>query len=160
MSDPLVTGPMPPPPKQRVLFVCIGNSCRSQMAEAFARLYGSDVLVAASAGLAPAFTVAPDTLRAMAEKDLDLRDHFPKSIRQLGRSQFDLVVNISGEPLPPQGNARMIDWDVADPVSLSFEEHCEVRDVLERLVMNLVMELRKQQSAPKFKGQGSGHLKT
>ena len=150
---------LPPPDKPRVLFVCIGNSCRSQMAEAFARLYGSDVLVAASAGLAPAFRVAPDTMRAMAEKNLDLRDHFPKSIRQLGRSQFDLVINMSGQPLPPEVTVPVMSWDVADPIGMDYEEHCEVRDVIERLVMNFVMDLRRRGSEPKFKGQGSGAVK-
>lgn len=153
-------GPRPPQPKTRVLFVCIGNACRSQMAEAFARQYGSDVLIAASAGLAPAYAVAHDTLQAMAEKNLDLTDHFPKSIKHLGRSQFDLVVNISGVPLPPEEvGAEVIEWDVEDPVAMDYEEHCEVRDVLERLVMNLVMELRRKRETPPFKGQGSGRLK-
>ena len=158
MSDPNFAGPHPPHQKPRVLFVCIGNSCRSQMAEAFARLYGDDVLIAASAGLAPAFTVAPDTIRAMSEKNLDLRDHFPKSIRQLGRSRFDVVVNMSGAALPPDAAARVIEWDVADPMEMDYEEHCEVRDVIERLVMNFVLDLRREQQAPRFKGQGSGHL--
>jgi arsenate reductase (thioredoxin) len=148
-----------PVPKKRVLFVCIGNSCRSQMAEAFARTYGSDVLIAASAGVAPAFSVAPDTMRAMADKNIDLRDHFPKSIRQLGRSQFDLAVNMSGAPLPPATAARMIEWDVPDPVRMDYDEHCEVRDAIERMVMRLVMNLRREMQEPKFKGQGSGHLK-
>ncbi len=147
-----------PVEKKRVLFVCIGNSCRSQMAEAFARLYGDDVLIAASAGLAPAFNVARDTLRAMEEKNLDLRDHFPKSIRQLGRSQFDLVINMSGTAIPPVGNARIRDWDVEDPISLDYDEHCEVRDRIEQLVMQLVMELRRAAQEPKFKGQGSGRV--
>jgi len=152
-----VNGPQSHPNK-RVLFVCIGNSCRSQMAEAFARQYGSDVLIAASAGLFPAFAVAHDTLRAMAEKNLDLRDHFPKGLRHLGRSTFDIVVNMSGEDLPPDVGARVIEWDVPDPVAMDYEEHCEIRDTIERLVMGLVMELRRQERQPHFKGQGSGQL--
>lgn len=158
MNDSNIEGAYPPQQKPRVLFVCIGNSCRSQMAEAFARLYGSDVLIAASAGLAPAFSVAPDTVKVMAEKNLDLRDHFPKSIRQLGRSQFDIAINISGSPLPPNVAPRVIEWDVADPVAMSYEEHCEVRDYIERLVMNFVLELRRDSQTPKFKGHGSGRL--
>lgn len=144
--------------KKRVLFVCIGNSCRSQMAEGFARVYGQDVLIPASAGLSPAFTVAPDTMRAMLEKNIDLRDHFPKSIRQLGRSQFDLVVNMSGTLLPPLPGVRIREWDVADPIAMDYDEHCEVRDAIERLVMHLVLELRREQQEPRFKGQGSGHF--
>ncbi len=144
--------------KKRVLFVCIGNSCRSQMAEAFARLYGDDVLIPASAGLSPAFTVARDTMRAMLERNIDLRDHFPKSIRQLGRSQFDLVVNMSGTLMPSLPGAQMREWDVADPIAMDYDEHCEIRDAIERLVMHLVLELRRERQEPRFKGQGSGHF--
>ena len=141
-----------------MLFVCIGNSCRSQMAEAFARTYGDDVLIAASAGVGPAFSVAPDTIRAMAEKHIDLREHFPKGFRDLGRAEFDLVFNMSGVYLPAIfGPAKVVDWDIADPVAMDFDEHCEVRDAIERRVMEVIVELRRPQ-APKFRGQGSGRL--
>ena len=133
---------------KRVLFVCLGNSCRSQMAEAFARAYGADVLVPASAGLAPALGVAPDTLRAMFEKGLDLHDQFPKSLRQLGRAKFDLVVNMSGFELPRRVGGAVRSWDVPDPVFLEYDEHCQVRDAIERLVMDLVLELRREQNQP------------
>ena len=139
---------------KRVLFVCIGNSCRSQMAEAFARAYGRDVLIAASAGLAPATRIAPDTIDAMDEKGIDLRDHFPKSIRHLGRIEFDLVVNISGETLPTPMKCPVREWDVEDPVSLKYEAHCEVRDDIERRVMDLILELRREQSEPQLKPFG------
>src|ERR1043166_7470139 len=104
------------------------------MAEAFARAYGSDVLIAASAGLAPAATIARDTMRAMEEKGLDLRDHFPKAIRHLGRSQFDLIINMSGFELPGPPAAPVREWEIPDPVLLEYEEHCEVRDLIERMV--------------------------
>jgi arsenate reductase len=146
-------------PLKRVLFVCVGNACRSQMAEAFARVYGQDAMVAASAGLAPAMAVMPDTVRAMAEKEIDLRDQFPKSIRHLRRSQFDLVINMTGLPLPDAIGASIEEWSVPDPVSMDYDEHCEVRDQIERLVMNLILKLRQQQRAPRFRGQGSGYLK-
>jgi arsenate reductase len=135
---------------KRVLFVCLGNSCRSQMAEAFARSYGSDVMIPASAGLTPAMNVAPDTKRAMSEKGIDLRDHFPKGIRHLGRAEFDLVINMSGLTLPETLGAAIRSWDVEDPVFMEYEEHCEVRDYIERLVMNLVLELRRDQATRKL----------
>jgi len=143
---------------KRILFVCIGNSCRSQMAEAFARAYGSDALIPASAGLAPAGRVASDTLEAMMEKGLDLRDHFPKAIRHLGRVEFDLVINMSGEPLPDTIRCEVRSWDVADPICLSYEDHCMVRDEIERLVMNLILELRKEQAQPQLRPFGSGRV--
>ena len=144
---------------KRVLFVCVGNACRSQMAEGFARAYGRDVLIAASAGLRPAAHLAPDTIFAMNEKNLDLRDHFPKSIRQLGRrAQFDLVINMSGHPLPDRMEAPVHSWDVPDPVSMSYDDHCAVRDRIESLVVQLVSDLRREQSPPRFRGQGSGRV--
>jgi arsenate reductase (thioredoxin) len=147
-------------PLKRVLFVCIGNSCRSQMAEGFARAYGSDVLIAASAGISPANTVAPDTARAMAEKGIDLRDYFPKSLRHMGRAEFDIVLNMSGFDLPDSIGAETRAWDVPDPVYLKYTEHCEVRDAIERMVMNLVLELRREQNLPQFRRFGSGRLET
>lgn len=132
------------PGKKKVLFVCIGNSCRSQMAEGFARAYGSDVIVAASAGLMPAAGVAPDTARAMLEKNITLRDHFPKHIRRLGRARFDLIVNMSGTDLETVPGDSVISWDVTDPICVSYERHCEIRDEIERLVRNLVLNLRRE----------------
>jgi arsenate reductase (thioredoxin) len=145
-------------PLKRVLFVCIGNSCRSQMAEAFARAYGGDVLIAASAGVSPATDIARDTVRAMSEKNIDIRDHFPKSLRHLGRSQFDLAINMSGYDIPDTTATEIRAWDVPDPVSLKYEEHCEVRDAIERLVMTLITELRRAQKEPQLRGFGSGHV--
>jgi arsenate reductase len=141
-----------------VLFVCIGNSCRSQMAEAFARMYGKDVLVPASAGLSPATRVAPDTIDAMEEKGIDIRDHFPKSIRHLGRIEFDLIINMSGRPIPGDPKATIRDWDVEDPVSLKYEDHCEVRDQIERLVMELILEFRREHAQTPLRPFGSGRL--
>jgi arsenate reductase len=132
-----------PNSKLRVLFICIGNSCRSQMAEGFARTYGSDVLVAASAGLSPAYMIAPDTVRSMDEKNIDLRDQFPKSLRQLGRAQFDLFINMSGFDLPPEIDTPVRDWLVPDPIAEDYETHCKIRDEIETRVMGLILELRR-----------------
>jgi protein-tyrosine-phosphatase len=137
----------------------VGHACRRQRAAAFARVYGQDALVAASAGIAPAMAVMPDTVRAMAEKDIDLRDQFPKSTHHMRRSQFDLVVNMTGLPLPDYIVAPVEEWSVPDPVGMDYEEHCEVRDQIERLVMDLILKLRRERQAPRFRGQGSGHVK-
>jgi arsenate reductase (thioredoxin) len=130
---------------KRVLFLCLGNACRSQMAEAFARAYGSDVLVPASAGFAPAPRVPEDTIRAMDEKNLDVRSQIPKSISDLSGAEFDLIVNMSGYPLPQLNGATLREWDVADPILMDYGEHCRVRDQIEMLVMKLILELRREQ---------------
>jgi len=143
-------------PRKRVLFVCFGNACRSQMAEGFARVLGSDCMVPASAGVFPAYAVAPDTIRAMDEKDIDLREHFPKAIRHLGRAKFDVVVNMSETFLPEEPGVRLLEWEVPDPIYMEYEDHCKVRDLIERRVMELVLEMRKEREVTQFKGQGSG----
>jgi len=127
------------------------------MAEGFARSYGSDVLVPASAGVAPATRIAPDTIEAMDEKGIDIRDHFPKSIRHLGRVEFHLVINMSGDFLPTEMNCPVRDWNVDDPVRLRYEAHCAVRDEIERRVMELILELRREQARPALRPFGSGH---
>jgi arsenate reductase (thioredoxin) len=144
---------MTPASKKRVLFVCIGNSCRSQMAEGFARMYGADVLVPASAGVMPAASVAPDTAKAMLEKNINLRDHFPKHIRQLGRARFDLIVNMSGSDLDTPPGDLVGEWDVPDPIRFRYDRHCEIRDEIERLVMKLVLDIRRRSTDAPLAGQ-------
>lgn len=143
-------------PKKRVLFVCFGNACRSQMAEAFARALGSDCMIPASAGVFPATSVAPDTVRAMDEKGLDLREHFPKGVRHLGRARFDVVVNMSDSFLSEDVGIRLLEWEVPDPVDMEYEDHRKVRDLIERKVLDLVLELRQERNVTQFRGQGSG----
>jgi protein-tyrosine-phosphatase len=128
------------------------------MAEAFARAYGSDVLIPASAGLAPANGVASATIEAMLEKGLDLRDHFPKAIRHLGRVEFDMVINMSGELLPDTFRSEVRAWDIEDPIGLRYEDHCAIRDEIEKLVMALILEMRKEQAQPQLKPFGSGRV--
>jgi len=129
--------------KKRVLFVCIGNACRSQMAEAFARAYGSDILAARSAGLAPASDVPPLTRRMLAEKNVPSEGQFPKGIEAVAGEPFDVVVNISGEPLPPAiAPTRLVEWHVRDPIGQSESIYRGVAAEIEGLVMRLILELR------------------
>jgi hypothetical protein len=66
---------------------------------------------------------------------------------------------MTGLPLPEDIGAPVEEWIVPDPVVMKYEEHCKVRDEIETLVMNLIFRLRREQQAPRFRGQGSGHLK-
>jgi len=127
---------------QRVLFVCVGNACRSQMAEGFARAYGQDVLKPESAGLAPAMLVPPETRQAMAEKNIDLSTHFPKPVTLFPSDHFDLVVNLSGQPLRAFPAAS--EWKVRDPIGGTPEQYRAVRDQIEALVMKLIVQLRRK----------------
>jgi arsenate reductase len=127
---------------QRVLFVCLGNACRSQMAEGFARTYGNDVMTPASAGIYPAMMVPLETRQTMAEKNIDVSDQFPKPVGMFPSGQFDVVVNMSGYAV--QGYPLAIEWKVDDPIGGTAEEYRATRDTIEQLVMKLVLELRRQ----------------
>ena len=142
---PRVSAPTPPPRaasgKKRVLFVCIGNSCRSQMAEAFARARGADVMEVQSAGVSPATMIAPLTKQTLAERSVNIGDQFPKGLDIIRRQPFDLVVNMTGIPVPLPG-ARIVDWVVPDPIGQKESVYRAVADQLEGLVMRLILELR------------------
>jgi arsenate reductase len=129
--------------KDRILFVCIGNACRSQMAEGFARRYGSDVMEAASAGLAHAMHIPDETLQVMEEKNIPLDGQYPKGLDEVEFSSFDLVVNMSGVPLPPKLTMAVREWEVPDPVAKRIEFHRKVRDMIETQVMKLILDLRR-----------------
>jgi arsenate reductase len=131
--------------RQRVLFVCVGNACRSQMAEGFARAYGHDVIEAVSAGLSPAMLVDRGTKAVMEERGVSLEDHFPKTVAEALRPPPALVVNMSGLALPP-GLAGLPSeaWPVRDPIGEAVGVHRAVRDQVESLVMNLILRLRQE----------------
>ena len=131
--------------KKNILFLCIGNSCRSQMAEGFARRYGSDVLECASAGLAPAPIVQSMTRMVMEAKNINIDDQYPKDLEQIPLSKFDLVINMSGRQFPGRTAIPVRDWKVEDPIGQSEEVYNTVRDQIENSVMQLILELRREQ---------------
>jgi arsenate reductase (thioredoxin) len=128
---------------KHVLFLCVGNSCRSQMAEAFARFYGADVLRASSAGLSPAPIVQPLTFEVMREKNVPLDGQHAKDLGSVGMADLDLLVNMSGVKLPNRIPIEVRDWKVEDPIGQPVEMYREVRDQIETLVMRLILELRR-----------------
>jgi len=111
------------------------------MAEGFARAHGADVLLAQSAGLAPALAVQPLTHKVMLEKNIDLGHIYPKSIDAV-RGDFDLVVNMSGQRNPFKTNAPVEDWDVQDPIGEPEEVYRQVRDEIEQRILRLVSAMR------------------
>ncbi|MFL6350739.1 MAG: low molecular weight phosphatase family protein [Bryobacteraceae bacterium] len=129
---------------RRVLFLCIGNSCRSQMAEGFARTYGSDVMEAASAGLSPAGIVQPLTKQVMRAKNINIDDQYPKDLSAIDASGFDLIINMSGAKLPARIPIEVRDWAIEDPIGQSEQVYLAVGEQIEHLVMNLILELRRE----------------
>ena len=111
------------------------------MAEGFARTYGSDVLRASSAGLAPAMAVAPLTHKVMLEKNIDIGNIYPKDFKTvLGAA--DLIVNMSGYELPVKTALPMEQWEIRDPIGEGEEVYRQVRDEIEQRVMQLILGMR------------------
>jgi len=128
-------------PEKRILFVCIENSNRSQMAEAFARMHGAGVVEAHSAGSRPSGIVNPKAIAAMREKGYDLSGHTSKSLDDLPDVEWDAVVTMGcGDACPFLKARRREDWALADPKNLPTEEFAKVRDEIERRVTLLISE--------------------
>jgi arsenate reductase len=125
----------------RVLFVCLGNCCRSQMAEAFARAHGQGVWEVESAGLMAANIIAPPVREVMEEKKIGLGDQFPKPLDWVKPESFNLIVNMSGYPLPEGIAAPVLVWVVDDPIGRSGKVYRRVRDEIEALVLGLLKTL-------------------
>ncbi|MCX7642305.1 MAG: arsenate reductase ArsC [Armatimonadetes bacterium] len=134
---------------KRVLFVCTGNSARSQMAEGFARAMGIE---ASSAGTHPKEAVHPLAIAVMAEKGIDISRQTPKPFDLDFAKTFDLIVTVCGEadaecaqlPLP----VPKVHWNLPDPAKVEGSESerlrafRQVRDEIERLVSQLVTQLQ------------------
>ena len=127
----------------RVLFVCIGNAYRSQIAEAFARTLSHGLFAAESAGLTPVYEVPENTIRVMREKGIDVSQQFPKALFSLDLKAYDLIVNMTGLPVQGLPAARTRSWIVPDPVGQPDSVLREVRDEIESLVMGLILEKRR-----------------
>ena len=122
----------------RYLFVCVENSCRSQMAEAFARMEGADAL---SAGSRPSGVVNPKAIEAMRDLDYDLGTHSSVSVDRLPEGEFEAVVTMGcGDACPWVPAKRHIDWNIPDPKHMDPERFREVRDLIRDNVRALLSE--------------------
>lgn len=128
----------------RLLFVCIGNACRSPMAEAIGRHLARDGWEIASAGTSPAGWVSPEVRAALAEKDIPAEGLRSKGLEEVQPARFDLVVILSGHApstIVPEGFAgRVVEWPLPDPVGGPLHEYREVRDVLLERIPELLRD--------------------
>jgi protein-tyrosine-phosphatase len=128
----------------RVLFVCVENSNRSQMAEAFARCHGGGSVEAWSAGSKPSGRVNPRAVETMREKGLDLGTHLSKGLDDLPPVEFDAAVTMGCGDACPSVRARVHeDWQIPDPRAMDEEGMRTVRDRIEREVRALLQRLGK-----------------
>lgn len=114
------------------------------MAEGFARKYGSDVIEPISAGLSPAAIVQPLTKKVMEDKGIPIDDQFPKDLSSLPLSTCDVIINMSGVKLPGRIPMEIREWPVSDPIGKTEEVYVSVRDEIEMLVMQLILQLRRE----------------
>lgn len=124
---------------KRFLFVCVENSCRSQMAQAFATRLGGDQVQAYSAGSRPSGRVNPRAIEFMREVGCDLTDHQSKGLDALPEVEFDVAVTMGcGDSCPMVRAKQRLDWSIPDPKDLPAEEFRAVRNLIERKVKELL----------------------
>jgi protein-tyrosine-phosphatase len=129
---------------KRILFVCVENAGRSQMAEAFANHYGSGRIVAKSGGTKPAERVNPIVVQAMLEKGIDISGNRPKSIDPRDLEEADMVVAMGCGAegfCPVTLLEKVTDWGIEDPKGKTIEEVRRIRDEIERRVKELIENL-------------------
>lgn len=128
------------PRRLRILFLCIENANRSQMAEAFARLHGGVRVDAYSAGSKPKGALNPKAIVAMKEKGCDLTAHTSKGLPDLPPGMvFDVAVTMGcGDVCPPALAKKRLDWQIPDPKTLPPGEFNQVRDLIEGKVKELL----------------------
>src|SRR5580700_6398118 len=138
-------------PRTKVLFLCIGNACRSQMAEAIARHRAADVIDASSAGLVPFGEIPGTTLSVLRERGIPIDGQSSKPLRSEDMSAADIVINMTGRsgatiftaPVTP-----VEDWDVGDPYGYDLAVYRQIRDQIEARVEDLARRLRERADPP------------
>ncbi len=126
--------------KKKLLFICIENSNRSQMSQAFAKIIGGENVEAYSAGSKPGGIVNPKAIAAMKELDYDLSIHESKSLDEVKAfAPFDVVVTMGcGDACPWMPANQFIDWQIPDPKHMEPGKFNEVRDLIKGKVKELI----------------------
>jgi protein-tyrosine-phosphatase len=131
----------------RIIFVCVENSNRSQMAEAFARIHGGEAVDAYSAGSRPSGRVNPKAIEAMKELGYDLMEHSSKGLDEFNGQPFDAAVTMGcGDECPLVLAKRRIEWQIPDPKNLPPDDFRKIRDLIETKVVELLGELSRNEA--------------
>ena len=136
--------PRSPNPRLKILFVCVGNACRSPMAEGWAKYHGKGNVVAYSAGTFPYGSIIEDAYTVMKEKGISLEGQRSKGLRDLAVAEMDVVVRMGHEVqcTPPAGfKGRVVDWDIPDPFGHGVDIFRDVRDLIEEEVLSLLADV-------------------
>ena len=127
---------------KRILFVCVENSCRSQMAEGFTRTLGKGIIEAYSAGSRPSGKIHPEAIKVMQDLGIDISSQQSKGFDQLSVREFDYVITLGCQDACPFVPAKQhIDWNIADPKGKDVEFFRKVRDDIADKVRELVKNI-------------------
>jgi arsenate reductase len=128
--------------KQGVLFLCVHNAGRSQMAAGWMRALGGESVEVFSAGSEPAASLNRAAVEAMAEVGVDIGSEIPRRWSDEMIESVDVVVTMGcGDTCPVFPGTRYVDWEIEDPAGKSLDEVRPIRDELERRVRDLITEL-------------------
>lgn len=128
--------------KKSFLFVCIENSNRSQMAQAFAKIWGGEEVEAYSAGSRPSGKINPKAIASMSELGYDLSTHDSKSLDEIPAIQFDYVVTMGcGDACPWVPAIQRIDWQIPDPREMDPKDFNAVRNLISEKVQELISDM-------------------
>lgn len=128
---------------KKILFVCVENAGRSQMAEAFAKHYGKDKIEAISAGTRPSDEVNPMVVQVMREKGIDTSKNKPKLLNTKMVQEADIVITMgceAGSFCPAPLLDKVLDWKIEDPKGKPLDKVREIRDEIEQKVKKLISE--------------------
>ena len=128
--------------KLKIVFVCVENARRSQMAQGFAEALGQGKVEVFSAGSRPALMIDPMVIEVMKEKGIDLSDKQPKSLNDLPLVEMDYLVTMGCEETCPAIPAKeIIEWEIPDPKGKPIELYREIRDIVEHKVKALLEDI-------------------
>ena len=128
--------------EKTLLFVCVENSNRSQMAEAFARMHGAGRVNAFSAGSRPSGRINPKAIAAMGELGYDLSSHSSKGLAEFNGKEIDAAITMGcGDECPLVLAKNRVDWKIPDPRDMTPDEFRAVRDLIESKVKELLQSI-------------------
>jgi arsenate reductase len=128
--------------KPEILFLCVHNAGRSQMAAGFARALAGDKVVIHSGGTDPGETLNPSVVQVMAEVGIDITDQKPQVLTEAMGLDSDVIITMGcGDTCPVYPGKRYVDWELVDPAGKSPDEVRPIRDEVQRRVVALLDEL-------------------
>jgi len=131
--------------KKKVAFLCVHNSCRSQMAEAWAKKLGNDIMEVYSAGTEEYHEVKPKAVSVMEEVGIDMKDHYPKLLKDIPQ-KIDILITMGCNVVCPYvPNSHNEDWGLEDPSGGPIEDFRETREVIRKKVEDLINRINENQ---------------